>query len=397
MTLRWFLSSAIRQAASHCRHVRKLLNAQHDLLSPQAINAVSLAVTELRDAIATGTGPNALRQGVAALEKSAGKWLKPYPKASIRENVEVFLVAASIALAIHTFFVKPFKIPTGSMQPTLYGITHEDLRDKPGTEIPTGLVRFYESWIKGIAYCHQVAKADGMLEAFEPPKRVFPFVYRQRFRVGGEWYTVWSSVDNLLVRAGVQPEHLYRRGDDIIRLRINSGDHLFVDRLTYNFRPPRRGEIIVFETAGIMNPITGEPAMPQDQFYVKRLLALGNEEMAIGDDRHVRINGDRLDASTPHFEFVYSFDPAHPPKDSQYSGHLNGKIASEHTRADLAPLFPNESVSRRIRPNHFLVLGDNTLNSSDGRVWGDFSRKNVIGKYCFVYWPISNRFGWAAR
>lgn len=397
MILRWFLSSTVRQAASHCRHVRKLVNAQRDLLTPQAIGAVSLATLELHKAIVNGSDPNALRHGMAALEKTAGKWLKPCPKASIRDNVEVFLVAAAIALAIHTFFVKPFKIPTGSMQPTLYGITSEDLRDKPGTEIPAGLQRLYESWIKGAAYCHKVARADGMLEAFEPPRRVFPFVYRQRLKVGGEWYTIWSSVDNLLGRAGVQPEHLYRRGDDIIRLRIKSGDHLFVDRLTYNFRRPRRGEIIVFETAGIMNPITGGPAMPQDQFYIKRLVALGNEEMAIGDDRHVRINGDRLDASTPHFEFVYSFDPRQPPKDSQYSGHLNGKMAAEHIRADLAPLFPNANAGRRIRSNHFLVLGDNTLNSSDGRVWGDFSRTNVIGKYCFVYWPISSRFGWAAR
>ncbi len=53
------------------------------------------------------------------LEKAANKWLKPYPNATIRENVEVLLVALAVAMGIRTFFLQPFKIPTGSMQPTL--------------------------------------------------------------------------------------------------------------------------------------------------------------------------------------------------------------------------------------------------------------------------------------
>ena len=44
---------------------------------------------------------------------------------------------------------------------------------------------------------------------------------------------------------------LYHKGDDVVKLQVNAGDHLFVDRLTYNFRKPERGEIIVFETVGI--------------------------------------------------------------------------------------------------------------------------------------------------
>ncbi|HKS38765.1 MAG TPA: signal peptidase I [Verrucomicrobiae bacterium] len=397
MILRWFLSRTVRQAVSHCRHVRKLVNAQRDLLSPQAVQAVCSATGEARKTIGSTAEKSTLRQQMAALDKAANKWLKPYPNAAIRENAEVFLVAAAIALAIHTFFVKPFKIPTGSMQPTLFGITSDNLRDRPDSEIPGGLQRFFEKWIKGVSYCRKIARADGMFEAFEPPKLIFPFVYRQRIKVGGEWYTIWSSVDKLPERAGMQPGHLYRRGDDIIKLRIRNGDHLFVDRLTYNFRRPRRGEIIVFETAGIRSPITGQPAMDQDQFYIKRLVALGNEVVSIGDDRHVRINAERLDVSTPHFEFVYSFNPAEPPGDSRYSGHLNARVGSQYIKADLAPLFPGESDARKLRPNHYLVLGDNTLNSYDGRAWGDFSRTNVIGRYCFVYWPISTRFGWSAR
>jgi signal peptidase I len=44
-----------------------------------------------------------------------------------------------------------------------------------------------------------------------------------------------------------------------------------------------------------------------------------------------------------------------------------------------------------------MVMGDNTCNSSDSRVWGSFPTGNVIGKYFFVYWPFTGRFGWGNR
>jgi signal peptidase I len=45
----------------------------------------------------------------------------------------------------------------------------------------------------------------------------------------------------------------------------------------------------------------------------------------------------------------------------------------------------------------FFAMGDNTLNSSDSRSWGDVPRENVIGKCWFVYWPFTERFGWGTR
>ena len=61
-----------------------------------------------------------------------------------------------------------------------------------------------------------------------------------------------------------------------------------------------------------------------------------------GDDRHLIINGKRLDASTPHFENVYSFNPKEPPRDSHYSGHVNEKVQKKYypnSYGNLAPLF----------------------------------------------------------
>ncbi len=180
-------------------------------------------------------------------------------------------------------------------------------------------------------------------------------------------------------------------------MKTYSGDHLFVDRLTYNFRRPKRGEIIVFETTGIERM----QRVNWGQFYIKRLVALSGEHVRIGDDRHLIIDGRRLDASTPHFEHVYSFDG--PPRVDQYSGHLNENIAKLNGLRWLAPLFPDENQEFIVGPRHYMVMGDNTMNSSDSRTWGDFPRENVIGKSFAVYWPIgaqngrNSRFGLGSR
>ncbi len=166
--LRWFFSKTLRQAEQLRKHVARILSAQRDLLEPKAIEAVTAALTHLRRSARQGADPAALRQGMEKLEVIANKWLKSYPYPSLRENIEVFLVAIAVAMAIRTFFLQPFKIPTGSMQPTLSGITQEDLRDRPDVPIPNPIIRFINFWINGISYVHVVAGAPGELTYDEP-------------------------------------------------------------------------------------------------------------------------------------------------------------------------------------------------------------------------------------
>jgi signal peptidase I len=183
----------------------------------------------------------------------------------------------------------------------------------------------------------------------------------------------------------------------VIKLRVHAGDHLFVDRLTYNFRQPKRGEIVVFDTHGI----TGLPPDQQDTFYIKRLVGLGGETLSLKQDYevanaplqgtvpvgHLIVDGQPLSASSPHFANVYSFANARPGQKvleyqpNHYYGH-----------AMLRALAPGESFP--VETNHYFVMGDNTMNSLDSRYWGDFSSDHVIGKSLFVYWPITQRFGW---
>ena len=123
MILRWLFSRTLRDACALRKHVQRLLNAQRDLMTPAARQLVQGALLELQSAIADRVKKKELRKQMDELEQVAGKWLRPYPHAAWRENVEVLLVALAVAMGIRTFFLQPFKIPTGSMQPTLYGVT----------------------------------------------------------------------------------------------------------------------------------------------------------------------------------------------------------------------------------------------------------------------------------
>lgn len=405
MVWRWFTSRTLRQAMELHRHIASLLKAQQDLLAADVAGAVRDSLDELRARWRSGDDKNGLREGMRALSELSDKSLSDPSKSILRELIEMLLVALTVVLALQSFFLQPMKIPTGSMQPTLYGITLEDLRERRDFKMPGTVGRFLEKCFLGRVYYHIVATAPGELVRIDPPQpiapflRFFPFLTKQLFQVGDVTYTIWfpprdlpnptgTNPDHLfLFDAGVKPGHLFRRGEDIVRLAVNTGDHVLVDRFTYNFRRPRRGEIIVFETQGI-------PALRQETHFIKRLVALGGERVRIGNDRHLVIDGRRLDASTPHFENVYSF--AGRPTENHYSGHVNDYVARREggLGSGLAPLFAREKSELRVRRGHFLVMGDNTMNSFDGRSWGDFPQEKVIGRYLLVYWPVGGRFGW---
>lgn len=384
MILKWLLSRSVRQALQMRKHVWKLVQHQRDLLSSAAMEAMEKAMLEVHRACRDGD-KTAVETSVKELETVANKHLRAYPNAGLRENVEVLLVAIAVAMAIRTFFLQPFKIPTGSMQPTLWGVHTEPLA--PDFKIPNRLSRFVEFWVNGVSYEHIVAKTPGTFETFALPSRMALFNLKQQFSAGGTSYTIWFPADNLFESLqrdgywygpdGVSPKR-FKAGEDIMKVKVHSGDHLFVDRLTYNFRRPKRGEIIVFETRHVFHP-----HVPQDQFYIKRLVGLGDEKLQINKNRHLVVNGQELTASTPHFENLYG-----PGSDSEAPNH--------YYRHNPIGLFENEQEFP-IPHNQYVVMGDNTKNSLDSRYWGSFPRDDVIGKAYFIYWPISSRFGWGYR
>ncbi len=431
--IRWLFSKTVREAVAMRKHVHRWYCAQRDVLSPQAIGAVTFAMNALQTAI-NEEKPNTgrIRIKMEELEFAANKWLKPYPNAMWRENVEVLLVAIAVAMGIRTFFIQPFKIPTGSMQPTLYGVTSEpdftpifgdinegvDDRAQIQTEIdrqvklqkmmkiPNAWRRIVD-WFHGTSYVHFVAPTDGTVDAIAKPWPPAFFSLYQRIEFAAQWYTLWFPPDEgeepLKYRTGLalDPGRQFHKGEDVIKFSVHAGDHLFVDRLTYNFRQPERGEIVVFETRGIPEDQRDTYRIPANEFYIKRLVGLGGETLSLKQDYevanvprlgtvpvgHLVINGQPLSVLTPHFANLYAFASARTGQKvldyqpNHYYGHGMLKL-----------LAPGESY--QVEPNHYFVMGDNTMNSLDSRYWGDFSSGYVIGKSFFVYWPITKRFGW---
>ena len=273
MTLRWFLSGTVRQAVDLCHRVKKILSAQWDTLSPQAREAIEQALREVRSTISSGGDNKTILDRASNLEAVANKWLKPYPNAAIRENVDVILVALVVAMAVRTFFVQPMAIPTGSMQPTLFGIMPNVPTYEADLEIPNFFKRTYDSMVHGVSYFHVKATVNGIYQGLLPPRTVFPFIKKQELVVstdGGEQrYSIWFPPEDLGRRLMLHPGKIVRAGDDLLKLRIKSGDRLFVDRVSYNFRRPQRGDIVIFQTHGVQG------LEDQDTHYIKRLVALG--------------------------------------------------------------------------------------------------------------------------
>ena len=401
--IRWLTSRTVRKACELEDAVLKILNHQRDVLGANAVTAVEGALSEYRRVVRGGADRAAIEGQMVALEHVANKWLRPYPSHSLRENVLMLLEIAVLIVGSRAFLIQPMVIPTGSAQPTLWGVTFQDLRETPGGGIPSLPVRLWEKAMGGVSYYHVTAPADLEVTGWEDKATmVIPLVKRQRLQTTAGPITVWFPPDEFAVQLGLVDEmrrlkkQRFRKGEDIVRARVVTGDHLFVERVAYNFRRPERGEIIVFRSEQ-------HPGMTANTHYIKRLVGLGGETIRIGDNRHTVINGRELTTNDYGFAGVYSFDPALPPRSNAYSGHVNGTVW-QRTTGFMGPTrnFPNGATEVQIRPKHYVCFGDNTMNSADSRFWPepDFPQKQVIGKSWMVFWPFLRggkwNVGWTA-
>ena len=156
------------------------------------------------------------------------------------------------------------------------------------------------------------------------------------------------------------------------------GDHIFVDRFTYHFRKPKRGEVVVFDTSNI-------PALPDQlrgKFYIKRLIGLPGDTVEIRPP-YALVNGKILD-ERPAFQRIYSRKPG--------TGY-NGYILPDYFSLPAPTYLNTKNPSYKIPNDHLFVLGDNSASSLDGRFWGSFPKKDLIGRAVVVYWPFTKRFG----
>ena len=114
----------------------KVWHYRRDRLTATEADDLRRQTDDLRRQVKTRADAAKLKLGIESLEavlRRTGGSI--YPKTTLVDNVEFFLVAAIVILGIRTYFVQPFKIPTNSMWPTYNGMTPEVFlqpADEPG-------------------------------------------------------------------------------------------------------------------------------------------------------------------------------------------------------------------------------------------------------------------------
>ncbi len=124
------------------------------------------------------------------------------------------------------------------------------------------------------------------------------------------------------------------------------GEFLLADKLTYRFREPRRGEVVIFQFDELHD-------------YIKRVIGLPGDEVEINDG-YVYVNGERV------VESAY-LDTAVRTANGNYMTPGRKEIVPE---------------------GHVFALGDNRPHSSDSRNFGMVEESKIKGRAIFRYWPF---------
>ena len=127
---------------------------------------------------------------------------------------------------------------------------------------------------------------------------------------------------------------------------LHNKELILVDKWTYLFHPPERGDVIVFQA----------PPQPS-QDYIKRVIAIPGDVITIRDTTVI------VDGVTLNETYI---DP-----------HKQGN-----------PYALKVINNMHVPSNMYFVLGDNRAGSSDSRDWGYVPHKDIIGRAAFVYWPL---------
>ena len=377
-----FRPAYLKEADLMAVNARKLLHRKRDLLSDEQYGAYTAQIDALEATAQNGGAQDreGVEEAIRRLDKSFGKLQPAQDDSGWRENIEVLLVAFVLAIAIRSYFLQPFKIPTGSMEPTLNGIVGHPT--PPDEAAPGLLTRTFDSLWLGRTYINVVSEVDDRVREVEPEKRYGFMDYTRIVCASGRTYSVHAAPDTLLHYVGsdgfgLYSGRAYKAGETIVHGYVNTGDQVFVDKFTYNFRLPRRGDVFVFDTANIPTDRRAEmDERVRSEYYIKRLAGTPGDVLRIAPPQ-LFING-KL-AQEPGFVRVMSAQ-------NGYRGY-SGK---------LGPTFqyltgPDDTFT--VPPESYFALGDNSYNSSDSRVWGRVPAENVVGRGLYVYWPFTRHWG----
>ncbi|QUY45407.1 signal peptidase I [Acaryochloris marina] len=142
-------------------------------------------------------------------------------------------------------------------------------------------------------------------------------------------------------------------------------DRLIIDKVTYQFNPPQRGDIIVFHLPQALRQQADQQGdVLQMDTIIKRVIGIPGDQLELKDGAVYR-NQVKIQ--------------------EQYVAH-KAKTSVHVCPPSLSQSFL--ALPQVVPADHYLVLGDNRLNSYDGRCWGLVSRSDLLGRAVFRYWPV---------
>ncbi len=385
--------------------VTRFLHYKRDLLPQAKLDEINGLCAELEQAIKArdSKGIDAVSE---TINRACERALPNVRTSAWAENIEVFFVSIVIALGIRAYIAQPFQIPTGSMQPTLNGIRAERSTENPDP----GILGRAMGLLTGTSYLNAVSDHDGYLDVRNPVTEDHFLIFRPysvlHFEDG---HTIKISCPNRQLmdelqlysnlRAGIvegsndSPDmraSINLRNDNRIHIKegqvlargiIHNGDYVIVNKFSYHFRSPSRGEVFVFTTkniSGIENSRNFDMKWGS-QHYIKRLAGTPGDTLDVQPPELI-INGQP--AQEPGFRRVIAGAPTAPLRQGYYGYQGYSR-----------PPFDGTSMPIKLTQNQYFAMGDNSYNSSDGRYWGPVPEQNVVGPGLFCYWPLTSHWG----
>ena len=361
---------AERRRKKYLRQLKSLRHAEDDRLFGAVKDQFDKIIADLE----SGKDPVAAYK---AAETGMEKLKLPGNYGFLRNTLDLLLVVGAVAFGLRALYFQPFQIPTSSMQPTLFGVHYRN-------ELPA-MPAFFRGILFGGREASAVVQHDGFIDVESFSCSSSWSGDSTSFRIGGDTVTLPGDFYKVIDYTNLDANMLYLRGDILCRGMLVQGDHLFVERFSLYLVPPRRGDVMIFNTENLFNS-DGKPLSTVGGFYyIKRLAALPGDTIKLENHQFlVKPQGEkefrRIQDIAPEFAKVYSGKGG-------YQGH----------NSEMEAIYPAAGTEYTIPENCYFMLGDNSRFSGDSRFFGPVPRANLVGRAFFTFWPFSRRFGLVDR
>lgn len=377
---------------------KKFVDYKRDLLAPERIAEIESRRKDLLDAIRRKDLTKVAEASKQLRATCDSSLPREKPQGWFEENVEVMFVAIVIALGLRAYYLQPFRIPTGSMQPTLNGIVGTPL---PEAEWPSFPKRMAEWVLRGRSYVKVVNDRDRRLKGGDykgldvRPKQVMHFFSRGEIHFldsppislpAPESPSGEAGLDDALANA-MNNGGVLKKGTVLLEGTIDTGDLVLVDKFSYHFRKPKRGEVFVFDTIGIKGIKDRSGPQGAGSHYIKRLVGVP------GDSLSIRTPNLLVDGKIAQEPGIRRTAEGKPPFPEEHKGYVTAsRQVGDSSRMYLeSPDDVLDLDKENARPGfrEYAAMGDNTSNSLDSRYWGTVKEFNLVGPALFSLWPIT--------